>query len=175
MNSDDGALTTSRSQTRVAAEIPARSESGPAGHPAGAFLAGVSGSSITGPTQTVLVNATGQLGTATASSAALKRDIRQLGPSASRVLALRPVSYRYKTGAAQLQYGLIAEQVARVFPALVQYGPSGKPSGVYYQELPVLLLAQLQRERTRADRQQRQLDQLAREMRFLRQQLASHR
>jgi hypothetical protein len=112
-----------------------------------AFLAGVNGSSISGPTQTVLVNANGRLGTATASSRALKRYVRPLGRSTGRrLLSLRPVSYRYKHGSSQRQFGLIAGQVARRLPALVQRGPSGRPAGVYYQELPALLLAEVKRQ-----------------------------
>jgi endosialidase-like protein len=131
----------------------------------GAFLAGTSGVSIPGPTQAVVVNANGQLGTATASSAALKRDVRPLAGAASRrVLALRPVSYRYKRrhagGYDRLQYGLIAEQVARQLPALVQRGPSGKPSGVYYEQLSALLLSELKRQHRELRRQGRELRRL---------------
>jgi len=61
-------------------------------------------------------------------------------------MGLRPVSYRYRSGSTALQYGLIAEQVARRLPALVQRGADGRPAGVYYQELPVLLLGQVQRQ-----------------------------
>jgi hypothetical protein len=114
-----------------------------------------------------MVNGNGQLGTAIASSRALKTDLRPVGPSAARMLDLRPVQYRYRTGAGGLQYGLIAEQVAHTLPALVQRAPNGKPGGVYYQELPVLLLAQVQA-------QQRQLDRLTHEMQSLRQQLPNH-
>jgi hypothetical protein len=144
-----------------------------------AFLAGVSGVAISGPANGVLVNASGQLGTATSSSARLKQEVRGLGASAGRVLGLRPVSYRYKAayaqGSDQLQYGLIAEQVAHLFPALVQYEHNGKPGGVYYQELPVLLLAQLQREHAQASHQQHEIDQLASELQSLRQEMRTHR
>ena len=44
------------------------------------------------------------------------------------------------------------------FPALAQYGGHGKPSGVYYDQLSVLLLAQVQH-------QQRELDRLSHEVR----------
>jgi hypothetical protein len=147
-----------------------------------AFMAGINGVSIAGPTQPVLVNASGQLGTATASSAALKTDIRPLNPG--RLLDLRPVSYRYKAAYAPLgdtgtQYGLIAEQVAKQFPALVQRDAHGKPAGVYYQQLPVLLLAKVQGQQKRIDaleaqnrrreaqnrRQQAQIDWLMRHAR----------
>ena len=94
---------------------------GTTGTQTAAFMAGINGASIPGPTQPVLVNAAGQLGTATSSSRALKTDIHGLGATAQRVLALRPVSYRYKTaplvgGATEPQYGLIAEQVAQPVP-----------------------------------------------------------
>jgi hypothetical protein len=134
-----------------------------------AYMAGVSGASITGPTQAVLVNASGRLGTATASSARLKRDVRPLGAAASRgLLALRPVSYRYKRGGSRLQYGLIAEQVARQLPAIVQRGPSGKPAGVYYEQLSTLLLSEVKR-------QHRELRRQARELRRLRAQMLGRR
>ncbi len=133
-----------------------------------AFLAGVSNTSITGPTQSVLVNANGQLGTATASSERLKREVHPLSKRIGRVLSLRPVSYRYKQGSGVLQFGLIAEQVARVFPALVQFGSDREPTGVYYQELPVLLLAQLQREHKRVRSQQRQIKDLSTQVAQLR-------
>ena len=83
----------------------------------------------------------------------------------ARLLGLRPVSYRYKAafgplGSTAPQYGLIAEQVARTFPELVQRGPDGKPTGVYYQQLPVLLLAQVQDQRRRLDGQRRTIASL---------------
>jgi hypothetical protein len=138
-----------------------------------AVLAGVSGASIPGPTQPVVVNANGRLGTATASSARLKRDVRPLaGAATERVLALRPVSYRYKRrhaeGYDRLQYGLLAEQVSRQLPALVQRGPSGRPAGVYYEQLSTLLLSELKR-------QHRELRRQARELRRLRAQVSGIR
>jgi len=64
---------------------------GTAGTQTAAFMAGIDGVSIPGPTRTVLVNGFGQLGTATASSAALKTDVRPLAAGAGSVLGLRPV------------------------------------------------------------------------------------
>jgi hypothetical protein len=146
-------------------------------HTGGTFLAGVDGAAVN-QSVAVLVGSDGKLGTAVASSRRFKTDIRPLGPM-NRLMRLHPVSYRYKPhwagGNRSLQYGLIAEDVAKVFPALVQRGPDGKPNGVRYGDLPVLLLAQLQREhaharhlqhrinrqRRRNGRQQRQIDRLA--------------
>jgi hypothetical protein len=134
---------------------------------------------------------TGQLGTLT-SSRRFKTRIHSLGSMADRLMALRPVSFyckpRYAKAAPGRQYGLIAEEVAKVFPDLVVRDSSGKPYSVAYQELPALLLDQAQRERraairatkradraqtradrqqSRDDRQQRQIDSLARQVRAL--------
>jgi len=52
---------------------------------------------------------------------------------------LHTVAFRYKNtaedGTHPLQYGLIAEAVARVYPELVQYDQAGKPFTVYYHLL----------------------------------------
>ena len=81
-----------------------------------------------------------------------------------RLMALRPVTFRYKKpqadGSQPIQYGLIAEDVARVYPNLVVRGPDGRPYTVAYQELPALLLAEVQR-------QHRQINQLESALRRL--------
>jgi hypothetical protein len=63
-------------------------------------------------------------------------------------MKLRPVSFRYRAGDVQganpTQFGLLAEQVAKVYPNLVARGRDGKPFTVLYQQLPALLLAKVQ-------------------------------
>ena len=44
-----------------------------------------------------------------------------------------------------MQFGLIAEEVARILPELVQFDAEGKPLAVFYHLLTPLLLAELQR------------------------------
>jgi hypothetical protein len=93
-----------------------------------------------------MVNATGRLGLH-ASSARFKRDIHDMGDSSAKLMELRPVTFRYKedpTGA--LQYGLIAEEVARVYPGLVIYGTDGEAESVAYHLLPAMLLNELQKQ-----------------------------
>jgi hypothetical protein len=122
-----------------------------------AFLAGVRGVT-TGVADAVpvLIDSAGQLGV-TSSSRRFKQDIKPLGSAGDRLMRLRPVSFRYKRsmvkGPDPLQFGLIAEQVAKVFPHLVSYGSHGKPTAIAYQQLPALLLAEIQK-------QQRQIDGL---------------
>jgi hypothetical protein len=122
-----------------------------------AFLAGVSGTTIGATTSPVLVDTNGQLGTTT-SSRRFKRDIGPIGAQRRGLMRLRPVSYRYRRsvtgGPSSKQFGLIAEQVAKVYPNLVVYGKDGKPSAVAYQELPALELAQLKHEHAALRRQQ---------------------
>ncbi len=131
-----------------------------------AFLAGVATSAVTG--STVVVNGEGQLGT-TPSSRHFKKDIRPVGAQVKGLMELRPVSFRYRDSVAQgpnpLQFGLIAEQVEKVYPNLVIHGRDGRPSAVAYQELPSLLLAQVQK-------QQRQNNALRAQNRSQQQQLS---
>jgi trimeric autotransporter adhesin len=123
------------------------------------FIAGISGVTASGGVQ-VFINANGQLGTRT-SSRRFKRDINNLGSLSERLLKLRPVSFRYKQATEQgkhpLQYGLIAEEVAKVFPELVQYDKEGKPFTVYYHLLTPLMLSELQHEHAKNQQQQAEL------------------
>ncbi|MDQ3287611.1 MAG: tail fiber domain-containing protein [Pseudomonadota bacterium] len=143
----------------------------------GMYVAGVSGTTVTGAQ--VFISANGQLGVQQ-SSKRFKKDIRALGKN-RKLLGLRPVSYRYKqadeTGAYPLQYGLLAEEVAEVFPELVQYDESGKPLAVHYTLLIPLLVAEVQREHDENQKQQSStaelLNALTREVAALRQKVSA--
>jgi hypothetical protein len=88
------------------------------------FVAGIAGHSLIG--SQVVVTAAGQLGIV-ASSARFQRDIQAMGEVSQGLLQLRPVTFRYKQDPqATRQYGLIAEEVAKVYPELVTRGPDGK-------------------------------------------------
>lgn len=112
------------------------------------FIAGISGIVVSSG-DAVLVNGAGQLGVAV-SSARFKEEVADLGAVSRRLLRLRPVQFRYKPeyddGSRLTQYGLIAEEVAAVFPELVLYGSSGEVQTVRYHLIPVLLLSELQRQ-----------------------------
>ena len=82
-----------------------------------------------------------------------------------KLLQLRPVSFRYKQaqndGSHPLQYGLIAEEVADVYPELVQFDPkSGQPNTVLYHVLPGMLLNAFQKEHKQLEAQQQQIQSL---------------
>jgi polyhydroxyalkanoate synthesis regulator phasin len=92
----------------------------------------------------VLIDSNGQLGTVL-SSARYKRDIDDMGERSQGLFQLRPVTFRYKQDPqGQPQYGLIAEEVAQVYPELVVQGTKGEVESVQYHELIPMLLNELQ-------------------------------
>jgi hypothetical protein len=81
------------------------------------------------------------------SSARYKRDIRDMGSSGEALMKLRPVTFRYKNDpAGTLQYGIVAEEVAKIYPDLVSYGADGKIQTVRYLTLISMLLNELQKQ-----------------------------
>ena len=80
------------------------------------------------------------------SSARYKQNILPIAVAESeKVHQLRPVSFHYKTEASgPLQYGLIAEEVAKVYPDLVTWDETGEITGVRYEALTPILLKELQ-------------------------------
>jgi hypothetical protein len=130
-----------------------------------AFVAGVRGVTTGMADATaVLIASDGQLGTVS-SSRRFKDDIADMGDASRRLRDLRPVVFRYldslAAGARPLEYGLIAEEVEEVFPALVARGRDGAPETVRYHVLPALLLNEWQR-------QERELAALRRDVTDLR-------
>lgn len=117
----------------------------------------------------VLINAGGRLGTTT-SSVRFKTDLAPLGAEARRLHELKPVRFIYKPeyddGSRQVQFGLVAEEVATTLPELVVRDESGEPWTVRYHLLAPLLVAEVQRleqERaTQAAELQKLRDRLAR-------------
>jgi hypothetical protein len=80
-----------------------------------------------GTTAPVVVSDGGQLGTLT-SAGRFKKDIAAMDKASEAVLSLRPVTFHYKSDAkATSQFGLIAEEVAKVNPELVLPDQEGKP------------------------------------------------
>ena len=87
----------------------------------------------------------GKLGTVP-SSAEFKNNIQNIGNDSAPMLNLRPVSYCLKSDKKKVkQFGLIAEEVNKIFPDLVVKDKKGAPYAVRYHELPALLLNELQK------------------------------
>jgi hypothetical protein len=109
------------------------------------FIAGINFAAVSGATVTVDDN--GQLGVPF-SSARYKQDIAPMGPQSEKLLQLQPVTFAYKDDSkGTTHYGLIAEQVATVYPELVTRTATGEVQTVKYQELIPMLLNELQRQR----------------------------
>jgi len=99
-----------------------------------------------GTTAPVVVSADGQLGTV-ASSERFKKDIATMETASEVILSLRPVTFHYKTDATGTpQFGLIAEEVAKVNPALVLPDKEGKPYTVRYEAVNAMLLNEFLKE-----------------------------
>jgi trimeric autotransporter adhesin len=94
----------------------------------------------------VVIDGAGQLGTV-ASSERLKKDIAIMGQASEGILSLRPVTFHYKTdGTSTPQFGLIAEEVAKVNPVLVVPDKEGKPYSVRYDAVNAMLLNEFLKE-----------------------------
>ena len=96
----------------------------------------------------VVVSSNGQLGTVT-SSARFKEAIEPMDKSSEAILALKPVTFRYKH---ELdpdgipQFGLVAEQVEKVNPDLVARDADGKVNTVRYDAVNAMLLNEFLKE-----------------------------
>jgi hypothetical protein len=105
----------------------------------------------------VVIDSSGQLGTVS-SSRRFKKDIRDMGDDSLGLLRLRPVTFRYQKpfadGSQPIQYGLIAEEVAEVYPDLVAHSADGQIETVKYQVLDAMLLNEMQRQQRTIQQQQ---------------------
>jgi hypothetical protein len=124
------------------------------------FIAGIFGTPKIKKACQVVVQTSGLLG-CVKSSARYKRDIRDMGDASDKLMKLRPVTFRYKADSTGIeQYGLIAEEVEKVYPELVIGGPDGRPETVAYQVLPAMLLNEVQKERRENERKTAQIANL---------------
>jgi endosialidase-like protein len=118
---------------------------GAQGTQAQTFIAGIYGTSV-GGSAFMVVSSTGQLGV-TVSSERFKTAIAPMGSNSGELQQLRPVTYHLKTDPkGALQYGLIAQEVAKVYPELVIRDEKGRIDGVRYDELAPMLLNEVQQQ-----------------------------
>ena len=112
------------------------------------FIKGIYGSTVSSDVA-VYINSSGRLGTLP-SSARFKEEIRDMGDATAGLMKLRPVTFYYKPeytdGPRSLQYGLIAEEVAEIYPELVNYSEDNRPNTVYYQFVNAMLLNEVQKQ-----------------------------
>jgi hypothetical protein len=111
------------------------------------FIAGITGATV--PTGVaVIVDASGHLGTTT-SSARFKEAIKPMDKASEAILALKPVTFRYKPELDPEgipQFGLVAEEVEKVNPDLVAHDGQGRPYTVRYEAVNAMLLNEFLKE-----------------------------
>jgi hypothetical protein len=129
-------------------------------------IAGISGATV--PTGVaVIVDANGHLGTTT-SSARFKEAIKPMDKASEAILALEPVTFRYNHGldpAGIPQFGLVAEDVEKVNPALVARDEEGKAYTVRYEAVNAMLLNEFLKEHRKVEQQEATIAQLKRDFR----------
>jgi hypothetical protein len=131
---------------------------GTSNHQSATYVAGITTAHVAG--SAVYITPAGQLGVQ-ASSERYKTNVASMGSSSEKVRALRPVTFRLKSDPkAEVQYGLIAEEVAKVYPELVIRGDKGQIEGVRYEELTPMLLNEIQRQQAQLRDMQQQVAEL---------------
>ncbi len=124
------------------------------------FIAGISGVTMTGAS--VVINSSGQLGVTT-SSERYKENIQPMEQASEALYALQPVTFRYKS---ELdvehtpQFGLVAEQVAKVNPDLVLRDAQGQIYTVRYEAVNAMLLNEFLKEHGKVQEQATTIAQL---------------
>jgi hypothetical protein len=115
------------------------------------FIAGINTSNVTG--DQVMINSTGQLGIAP-SSGRYKQNIRDMGDASGRLMNLRPVTFVYNQDPTnKRQFGLVAEEVERVYPELVTLDADRRAQSVQYQQIIPMLLNEIQKQNRESLRQ----------------------
>jgi hypothetical protein len=120
-----------------------------------AYVAGIANTPITGVP--VYITSNGQLGVL-ASSERYKTNIESLEVDVSQVDKLRPVTFQLKADPdGRRQYGLIAEEVDKLYPDLVVRNAAGRIEGVRYDELAPILLQVVQQQHLALEAENQQI------------------
>ena len=124
------------------------------------FIGGISGVTTGLTAVPVFIDTNGQLGT-TSSSRRYKSNIVSMRDQTEPVMKLRPVNFIYKSDASEkLQYGLIAEEVAEIYPELVVHDKDGEIYTIQYMNLIPILLTQVQHLEKQNQKQDMQIQEL---------------
>jgi len=115
----------------------------------------------------VVIDSAGQLGTVS-SSRRFKHEIRPMDHVSEAILALKPVTFHYKSDTKRTQqFGLIAEEVAEVNPDLVVRNESGQIYTVRYEAVNAMLLNEFLKEHRKVEAQEATIAQLKNGMKRL--------
>jgi hypothetical protein len=156
--------TTGNSNTAIGAGAGFNQTTGGSNVYIGSGMGGVAGeidacyiASIFGQTSTngipVLINSSNKLGTTT-SSKRFKEEIKPMDRASETLLALKPVTFRYKKAidpTRTSQFGLVAEEVEKVNADLVVRDKDGKPYSVRYDQVNAMLLNEFLKEHRKVE------------------------
>jgi hypothetical protein len=138
--------------------------SGVAGETNHTYVRNINTTSVSGGgTDTVTVNLTTGLLGHLSSSRRYKEGIKSMDRSSEALYQLKPVSYRYRKEIDSTQspaFGLIAEEVAEVNPALVARNSEGQPESVHYEMVNAMLLNEFLKEHRKVQEQETTIAQL---------------
>ena len=128
------------------------------------YIGQVYGKSVGAGGVPVVVDSDGKLGTI-ASSRRFKKEIKAMGTASGAVLALKPVTFQYKSDSTGTpQFGLIAEEVAAVNRDLVVRDEKNEVYTVRYEAVNAMLLNEFLKEHRTVQEQQKEIDALKAEM-----------
>jgi hypothetical protein len=142
---------------------------GSAGNHDFTFIAGITGVPLPDGVP-VVVRGDGQLGIASISSARFKEEIEPMDKASEAILALKPVTFRYKRDIdpqGMPQFGLVAEEVAKVNPNLVTRDPKGELYTVRYEAVNAMLLNEFLKEHRKVEELQASRAEHAKEIKAL--------
>jgi trimeric autotransporter adhesin len=125
------------------------------------FIGNIRDAVVAPDAATVLIDSTGKLGTTSGSSRRWKEEIKSMDKGSEAVLALKPVTFRYKSDHTNTpQFGLIAEEVAEVNPDLVVRDKKGELLTVRYDAVNAMLLNEFLKEHRKGEEQDVAISQL---------------
>jgi hypothetical protein len=114
------------------------------------------------PVDFVTINSAGRLGR-NGSSKRYKEDIKPMENASEALYRLNPVTYRYKKDidpTQSLDYGLVAEDVAKVDPNLAIRGENGQIDSVRYMAIYNMMLNEFIKEHKKVEQQQASIAKL---------------
>jgi hypothetical protein len=112
----------------------------------------------------VVIDPAGQLGTMS-SSHRFKDKIEPMNDASEAIMALKPVTFHYKSDKEDTpQFGLIAEEVAKVNPDLVVRNEDGEIYTVRYDAVNAMLLNEFLKEHHKVEEQEAVIAQMKKQM-----------
>jgi Chaperone of endosialidase len=116
------------------------------------FIGNIRGAVVAPDAVAVLIDSAGKLGTTSGSSRRFKKEIKPMDKTSEAIQALKPVTFQYKEDKTNtLQFGLIAEEVAKIKPDLVLRDDNGEIYAVRYDAVNAMLLNEFLKEHRRVE------------------------